>query len=716
MDEALRDRSGTATTGRAAGGMPPETPSPMPPQLLAGFDGTSRRSPSRAWEERSHRRRRVLVFGTSAVVAGLAINEMRLALAVGGLTVVSMLVLALFAINIAWISLPFVVSIVGLLRVVGGRSSAPPRGGKLSSRTALLMPTHNEDPARVAAALDAMAHDIVAQGEGHAFDVFVLSDSTRGDIALAEQQAVWTLRRRLRDIGVYYRRRIDNTAQKPGNIRDFCERWGSSYDYLLMLDADSLMDGATLVRLVQRMEADPDAGLIQTLPRLHDGTTLMARVQQFSGSVYGSLLSSGLAWWTGKEAAFWGHNAILRTKAFMASAGLPVLPGERPFGGPILSHDIVEAALIRRCGWSVSIADALEGSYEECPSSIIDLAIRDRRWCQGNLQHVGVLAAKGLHWVSRLHLLSGILAYLASPFWLLFVLAALALGVQYEFARQAYFAQTSTLFPLWPRIDPVRAVRLFGFTLAILLGPKVFGVLLVMVSPRRLRESGGLLLFLPGFLLEVLVSALVAPIQMLITCGLVADILRGKDSGWLPQRREDDSLPWSQVLYRHRWHMVAGVALALVASLISWGMLAWLSPAVIGMALAVPLSKLTASAGVGRRLKSLGLLRTPEETRVPAIALATEAAFPLYRDALARTPDLIEVVGDAKLLDRHLALTDRTLPRPSGEVDVVEAVAEKKIRDACGQGAAVASLTPQERARVQALPALLGLLARLPAG
>ncbi len=714
MDEALRELGHNAISiDRGAGGMPPEAPSPMPSQPLARFDERSRRTLRRARRLRSSLRR-LLVLGTSAALAAVAIDEMRLALAVGHVTVLSIVALTLFAINIAWISIPFVVSVVGFLRVVGRRGSAPPHGGALSSRTALLMPTYNEDPARVAAALDAMAHDLVAHGEGHSFDVFLLSDSTRGDIALGEQEAVWTLRRRLGDgIRIYYRRRAENTARKPGNIRDFCERWGRAYDHLLILDADSLMDGATLVRLAQRMEADPDAGLIQTLPRLHQGKTLLARLHQFAGRLYGSMLGEGLAWWAGDEATFWGHNAILRTEAFMTSAGLPVLPGEPPFGGPILSHDFVEAALIRRGGWSVSIAADLEGSYEECPSSLVDQAIRDRRWCQGNLQHVRVLTAKGLHWVSRLHLVAGIMSYLSSPFWLLFVVSALALGVQYEFARQQYFAHTPTLFPLWPRIDPERAIRLFGLTMGILLGPKVLGWLSVVVSPRRLRESGGLLLVSLGFLLELLVSALIAPIQALIHCGLVADVLRGRDSGWRAQHREGASLPWSLVLRRHRWHAVAGVALALVAYGISWQMLAWLAPAVVGMVLSAPLSKLVASSGVGRRVQRLGLLRTPEETRVPAIARAADAAFPQYREALARTPDLAGVAGDAKLLERHLALTDRAPPRPNGNFDAVEALAEKKIRVARSRREAVASLTPEERARVQALPPLLSLLSRL---
>ena len=713
MDEAVRHQDDdTLGIGGDEAGMPPEAPRPMPSQSLTRFAASSRRAPVRPARSRSPAWRRVAVLGASLAIAAYAVEEMRRALAVGHVTVVAVAVLVLFAMNFTWISVPLLTSFVGFLRVVTRRQPGGPVDRPLRTRTALLMPTYNEDPARVAAALEAMARDLVRRGAGDAFDVFLLSDTTHGDIALAEQEAVRTLRRRLAgSIGVYYRRRARNVAHKPGNIRDFCERWGGAYDHLVVLDADSLMEGGTLVALAQRMEDDPDAGLIQTLPRLHRGTTLLARAQQFAGSVYGALLGDGLAWWACSEASFWGHNAILRTEAFTACAGLPVLPGKPPFGGPILSHDFVEAALLRRGGWTVSIAADLGGSYEEGPSSIVDVAIRDRRWCQGNLQHARVVGARGLHWMSRLHLVAGILSYVASPIWLLFVIAALGLGLQYESARHEYFAHVPTLFPLWPRIDPERAIRLFGLTMGVLFGPKVLGWLSVALRPRRLRERGGLVRVTLGFALEALVSALIAPVQALIHCGLVADVLRGRSSGWKAQRREGTGVPWSVALHAHRWHAVAGVGLAVAAASISWQMLAWLTPAVVGIVLAAPLSKLVASPAVGRAVRRLGLLLTPEETRTPPIARAVEHLLPVYRAAVEETPDLASVVSDPRLLTRHLALVDRAPPRAPGTIDAVEAVTEKKIRDASTKDEAIAALAPEERGRVLAQPSLLRLLA-----
>jgi membrane glycosyltransferase len=201
------------------------------------------------------------------------------------------------------------------------------------------------------------------------------------------------------------------------------------------------MSGETLVQLVAAMQEHPDVGLIQTLPIIVNATTLFARVQQFAGRVYGPLIAHGIAWWHGAEGNYWGHNAMIRTRAFAECAGLPELSGRKPFGGAIMSHDFVEAALIRRGGWAVHMVPAMRGSYEEVPPTLTDLAIRDRRWCQGNLQHAAVLPARGLHRISRLHLLTGIGSYITAPLWLLFILTGILIAVQARFVQPDYFPQ-----------------------------------------------------------------------------------------------------------------------------------------------------------------------------------------------------------------------------------------------------------------------------------
>ncbi|MFB9887958.1 glucans biosynthesis glucosyltransferase MdoH [Balneatrix alpica] len=698
-------------------GTPTETPGAMPAQNLRQFSAQQRRQPVNPQGVKSAWWRRFLVLGSALLLSLWGINEMRAVLAVGDLTFIEYVVLALFALTFSWITVAFTGAIAGFVMVIRQQRRPPSRlDVPLHTRTAVLMPTYNEQPERIFASLEAMALAVDAAGQGQAFDWFIISDTTDPDVAIAEEAALLTLRERIGDKArVYYRRRRKNIARKAGNVADFCRRWGKAYDHLLVLDADSLMESDTLIELARRMQQDPDAGLIQTIPQLINGTTLTARLQQFATRVYGPVVGTGLAWWTHKEGNFWGHNAIIRTQAFMDAAGLPDLPGKPPFGGHILSHDFVEAALIRRAGWSVIIAADLAGSYEECPPSIIDLAIRDRRWCQGNLQHSRVLPTKGLHWVSRMHLLTGIMSYLSSPLWLMLILAGLALALQAQFIRPEYFTDQFALFPSWPRMDAARALQLFVFTMVILFAPKVLGLIsFALYRPQR-RQAGGVLGLLASFVLEVLLSALIAPVMMLIHSGAVMSILLGQDSGWNPQRRDDGSLPIKDLIYRHRWHMLIGVFLTLAAYLNSLALLAWLSPAIAGMLLSVPLSMLTSSWSVGAVCKRWGLLRTPDEVEKPAIRVVMEQIRPHYEEAVAQRPDMVELAQDHHWRDAHLALIDRVQVRPRGQLEPLEAMAAMKIREANSIAEAVSFLDNKERALVLATPALFHQLAALPA-
>ena len=320
------------------------------------------------------------------------------------------------------------------------------------------MPIYNEAPARVFAAVQAICEDVARPGLGQSFDYFFLSDTTDPDIWIAEERALAAIRQRMPGERIYYRHRRKNTSRKAGNVADFVTRWGGAYDHMVVLDADSLMTGDTIARLAVAMEADPDAGIIQTLPLIINRNTLFARIQQFAARIAGPVIAAGLSAWMGRDGNYWGHNAIIRTRAFAAHCGLPNLRGRPPFGGHILSHDFVEAALIRRAGYAVYMLPTLGGSYEESPPSLIDLAARDRRWCQGNLQHLRVLPAKGLVLASRQHFVTGIMGYLASPLWMAQLLVGIALVLQASYIRPEYFTADFSLFPAWPRFDAERAL------------------------------------------------------------------------------------------------------------------------------------------------------------------------------------------------------------------------------------------------------------------
>ena len=338
-------------------------------------------------------------------------------------------------------------------------------------------------------------------------------------------------------------------------------RFGGAYEHMIVLDADSLMEGDTIVRLAAAMEGHPKVGLIQTLPQLLNGNTMFARLQQFAGRVYGPSIARGIAWWHGAESNYWGHNAIIRIRAFADHAGLPLLKGGKPFGGHILSHDFIEAALMRRAGWGVHMVPQLGGSYEECPPTLTDYAIRDRRWCQGNLQHAAVVPARGLHWVSRLHLMQGIGSYITAPMWLLFLLIGILISLQSQFIPPDYFPRGATLFPQWPMQDPVRAAYVFGGTMALLVMPKLFGWFGMLVHRRDRLGMGGALRGLVSVVIEVLVSALIAPVMMLMQSRSVMEILLGRDAGWSAQRRDDGNFARGEFARAYAFPTMLGAAL-----------------------------------------------------------------------------------------------------------------------------------------------------------
>ena len=588
--------------------------------------------------------RRFAVLGGAVALTAFATWQMGLVLDIARPTALQIITLGLFVVLFAWVALSFTSAMAGLWAM---RSGGVDRLGvmagplpALRTRTALLMPVYNEPPHRVMAGLRAMHESLAALGALDHFDIFILSDTTDPDAWVAEEAAFLELRRATGDDGnIFYRRRPANTERKAGNIAEWVTRFGGAFPQFLILDADSLMEGEALIRLAAAMERHPDVGLIQTLPVIVQGRSLLARMQQFAGRLYGPVIAQGIAWWHGAEGNYWGHNAMIRTRAFAEHAGLPHLKGRAPFGGMIMSHDFVEAALLRRAGWAVHMVPGLGGSYEETPPSLPDQAVRDRRWCQGNLQHAAVLPARGLHPISRLHLLSGIGSYLTAPLWALFLLVGVASALEARYRQLNYFPNGRSLFPEWPVVDPIRAMWLFIGTMALLFLPKLLAI-------RSLRQAGGMLL-------ESLVAALLAPVTMLSQSMDVISILSGRDGGWRPQRRDDGHLPWRD-LWRLYWpHTLAGAVFGVASWLVSPWLAAWTTPVTLGLLLAVPLAALTARDASGVRV-----LDIEEDVAPPALlrraAELRAAPEPAELDGVRRLAE------DPALLQAHRAM----LPPP----------------------------------------------------
>ena len=534
--------------------LPPESPLAMSKQKLHGVQ--LRKDKGRAALAPRLVFRRACIFVGTASMTAAGCYEMYEVLQVGGVTILEWMVLVLFVLLFAWIAFSFMSALAGfavlLFRIrdpLGIDPDAPLP--LIESRNAMLLPTYNENPYQIMARLRAMCEAVEQSGYGTSFDWFVLSDTTNPSVWIAEEKCFLRLREDLGTGNVYYRHRPENTGRKSGNIEDWIKRFGAAYDHMIVLDADSLMTEDTIVRLVSAMETHPGVALIQTLPVVVNAKTLFARLQQFSGRLYGPLIAAGIAWWHGTEGNYWGHNAIIRLRAFAEDAGLPVLKGRKPFGGHILSHDFVEAALMRRGGWAIRMAPALGGSFEECPPSLLDFAARDRRWCQGNLQHLAVLPARGLHWVSRLHLLTGIGSYLTAPLWLLFLVFGILISLQAQFVRPEYFPKGFSLFPKWPAQDPILAAWVFVGTMGLLIVPKILAFILLGAQPRNRRLFGGSLLVFAGVIIETLLSGLIAPVMMVFQSVAVGEILLGRDAGWQAQRRDDGELPRGELIRKY---------------------------------------------------------------------------------------------------------------------------------------------------------------------
>jgi membrane glycosyltransferase len=707
----------TYVTEAAAPAMPREAPLAMPVQSLRRFS----RSERRGWADPRRARppiiERLLVFVGAIGLAAFGAREMYGVVEVGEITPLEWALVALFVVNISWICLAFTSSVLGFFWLVWAAPRRAPLPTTLGVKTAIVMPIYNEAPSRVFSAVQAIEEDISATGLGDAFDYFFLSDTTDPNVWIAEERALLAIRERRSGARIHYRRRKKNVSRKAGNIADFVTRWGAAYPQMVVLDADSLMTADAIIRLAATMEADPDAGIVQSLPLIVNRNTLFARLQQFAARIAGPIIAAGLSAWMGRDGNYWGHNAIIRTRAFADHCGMPDLAGRPPFGGHILSHDFVEAALMRRAGWGVYMLPSLGGSFEESPPSLIDLAARDRRWCQGNLQHLRVLPSRGFVLATRQHFLTGIMGYLASPLWLAQLIIGIVLVLQSKYIRPEYFTADFSLFPAWPRFDYERALRLFELTMAILLAPKLLGMVAALIDRETRRGCGGAIRLVLSTLIEILISGAIAPIMMLIQSGSVIQILSGRDTGWNPQRRDDGSIPLKAIARRHRAHMFLGVVTLFAAYVLSPSLVIWMSPTIAGLILAIPLSWASGQLWIGRALRRVGLLTTPEETRTPAIITRANAlAVELARSGQDDEDGLLVMVADPEFRRVHEAFLPEAGRRRRGEIDVDEAVATAKLSEARSLEEARSWLKPREKLAVLNDRALIAMLARLPAG
>lgn len=565
--------------GYSADFMPPRAPRPMVPQR---FDVAP---PARAvrrdrwpWVWRG------LVF-VPALLATLAMCVWtgRWFAQEGGLAPTELAVVVLFGATFFWAALSLCTVCLGLAHQLG-RRPAPVADGPAMD-VALVMPIYHEDPASVFGNLAAMAQDLARLPGSDRMTFYILSD-TRGD-ARDEERAYFALRALMPPgMQVHYRRRLVNTDKKVGNLTDWVEAWGGAHDAMLVLDADSLMSAGAVRALARAMASDPEAGLIQSFPAVIGAQTFWARSQGFANLVYGRLLAEGLALWSGRAGNYWGHNAILRLSAFAEAGRLPYI-SSRKGTRLIMSHDFVEAALLRRAGWAVRFLPEIRGSFEETPPTLVDYALRDRRWCQGNLQHLRLLGARGLHPLSRFHLLQGAVAYLLSPAWLVLIILWSTLAAP-EIAAPVYFEATAPLYPSWPAVPMPGGAWFLLAIYGTLLAPKLIGTGYALSHRRTRVVYGGPGAFLAAAGVEVIWSVLMAPVLMVQQSQAVLRALIGQSGGWTPQCRDFGEARLGALFRFHALETALGGAmmLGMALSLLS----PWLAPIALSLLAAAPLS------------------------------------------------------------------------------------------------------------------------------
>ncbi|MBB1308694.1 glucans biosynthesis glucosyltransferase MdoH [Pseudoalteromonas sp. SR41-8] len=539
-----------------------------------------------------------------------------------GMTPLEYALLALFSITFTWIVTAFCSGCMGFilqlfridpLTLTRQKAIEIDQQALSKTRTAVVMPIYNEDTQRVIAGFEVSLRSLIKTGQFAHFDFYLLSDTQDKEIANNELKAWHALTERLGDFAkqTFYRRREDNKHRKVGNLTDFCERWGSKYEHMIVLDADSIMTGQCMLELTSSMINNPQAGLIQTIPIPVRQDTFFGRFLQFASVLYSPMLATGSAFWQTNHANYWGHNAVIRVKAFIDCCGLPVLKGNAPFGGEILSHDFVEASLLHRSGWDVLLLSDIQGSYEEVPSNILDYAIRDRRWVQGNIQHLGLLPASGLKIISKLHFLLGATAYISSLIWLSMLVLSTIDAVTRALNSNVYFNQAYQLFPTWQIAKTELINSLLFVTIVLLLLPKLMGIIVTLIH--RNKQFGGSFKLILGSIIETVFAIIIAPLMMVFHSYFVVCVFLGKKVTWDAQPRSGRMVPWQEAI---------GYTLLSTFIALAWGGIAyyftpvffwWLSPILVGLILAAPIVRYSSSIGLGVKLRKMGIFICPSE-------------------------------------------------------------------------------------------------------
>ncbi len=553
----------------------------------------------------------VLVGSTMIAVLWLA------AVAVPPTSVGAISFLVLFTITLPWSVIGFWNAFIGFLIMRFARDpavtvnplAASIRGDEpITASTAILMCIRNESPDPVARNLQPLLEGLVEARVAHLFHVYVLSDSSDPEIITAEEALVAKFTAQWQSvIPVTYRRRAINTAYKSGNIRDFCERWGANHDFALTLDADSFMPADAVLRLIRIAQANSRLGILQTLIVGMPSMSVFARVFQFGMRLGMRSYTLGATWWQGDCGPYWGHNAIIRLAPFIAHCHMPVLPGNGPLSGYVLSHDQVEAVMMRRAGYEVRVLPVEGMSWEENPPTLMEFGRRDLRWLQGNMQYWQLLGMPGLKPVSRFQLLFAIQMYLGSPAWM----AMTAIGT-------VLLALSNTPSAQYVPVEAGPGTVLFAIMMLMTFAPKIATIVDVLLTPSLRRSFGGTLRFFLNIAIETLFMILLAPmIALAHTIFMTRLFVFRRGGSWTSQTRQSHAVPWRLAFAKFWPQTLAGCAILAVAASKAPNDIGFVLLGTTGLILAAPFAVATASPLLGKIFARIGICRLPEEEETP---------------------------------------------------------------------------------------------------
>jgi membrane glycosyltransferase len=593
------------------------------------------------------RLRRLAFFSLVVVTMAAMITTWTAVVSSGGFTGFEIAMVVLFSLNLPWLVIGFWNSVIGVillhfrrdwLKLVLPVAALDDTTSPIRGRVAAVMPVYNEEPERVFARIQAMAAAIEASGHGDQIEFFLLSDTNKPEI-WAEEEARFAVWRQSdpRPERLHYRRRAYNFRQKVGNIEDFCERWCDDYEYMVVLDADSVMSGEAMLRMIRIIQANPKIGILQTLVTGTPATSAFARIFQFGMRHGMRSWTTGSAWWHGDAGPYWGHNAVLRLQPFRQHCTLPKLKGKPPLGGEVLSHDQVEAVMLRSAGYEVRVYPVEDGSFEDNPTTLPDYIKRDLRWCQGNIQYMQLLTMPKVLPLGRLQLLLAIIMYTMAPVWYLMMVTGLV-----DIVTGAVFGRTYLDQPAWIFGDAARDAGLWLFVtvMGMNFAPKLLGILDVMLRPAERRRYGGALALFGGTLAEILFSILLTPMFALAQTMFIIGLFFGRRILWEAQGRADRPVSFAEALGGLWPHLLAGVVMLSVLAIFAPGILPWAAPVIVGLVLGIPVAVLTANAAFGRFCAAAGVRTTPEDREVPEI-LRQVGFGPA--PALAPTPSVPEL-------------------------------------------------------------------------